>query len=116
MSTVKLRNGAEEFEPLVVNTLVTLKALWEQSPIFLYDLTMMARNRDYVPFPPCRAGLIRTGLVTPRIVDGKAHPTLCSMHDSIRNIVLSSFVGDGMDMEMVSPLAPTESSSVPSPA
>lgn len=79
MDNVKLKNGSEEFGPLVAATMQTIRKLHEEKPIVLIDLIQFANDSTYEIFPPCRVDLERLSLI-----NGK------SMHDSIRNIVLSA--------------------------
>lgn len=90
---VDLRNGSREQGALLASVSLTLDRLLESMPLAVFDLVELARNGS-APFPPCAERLIALGLMAS---DGR-------VHESIRNIVLSSFEGDGMDMYRVSPL------------
>ncbi len=96
MSTVKLRNGAEEFGPLVPVVERRLQSLMNSDPLAFYDLTMRCRQgRAYTMFPVIESRLIESDLL-----QANGMP-----HDSIRNIVLSAVEGDDLEMRLVSPLA-----------
>ena len=95
METIKLRNGAEEARPLVAVMMMSLEHLMDERPLALYDLVMRCRDRNYQFFGDNAKYLQDLSMVGS---DG-------SIHDSIRNIVLSAVRGDGMDMILGSPVA-----------
>ena len=94
METVILRNGAEEAKPLVAVTMMSLERLMKEKPLALYDLVMRCRDRSYKFFDDNEEYLKSLNIVDR---DG-------SIHDSIRNIVLSAAKGDGLDMVIRSPV------------
>lgn len=98
IETVKLRNGTTETKPLVATVRFAMDRLMESTPIAIYDLTMICRDRSYKPFGKIGPDLqaLSLGTMNP---DGTM-----SVHESIRNIVLSSVEGDGMDMQIVDPV------------
>jgi hypothetical protein len=91
---VPLRNGSQEPRMIVATTSMAIDRLMQDMPVALFDLVELARNGT-APFPPCAERLTSLALMTR---DGR-------IHDSIRNIVLSSFEGNDMDMQRVSPFA-----------
>ena len=93
-TTVKLRNGAEEFKPLVAVTMMSLKSVMESNPIAFYELACLARDRDHKLFGNTGEVLQARALVS---AEG-------TMHDSIRNIVLSAVEGDMLEMTLRSPI------------
>lgn len=95
MKALKLKNGSEEAEPLVLTTMMAINRIQEDMPIALYDLVMIARDCDYQPF----------GQIGPELIKSRLLEQDGSMHQSIRNIVLSSFEGEGMDLVRVNPLS-----------
>ena len=95
MEIVKLRNGSEEPKPIVVATILSLKSLMETKPITFYELVMKCRDRNHQLF-----GVSSQDLKALRLIGEDE-----SVHESIRNIVLSSAEGDGLDMKFVSPIA-----------
>ena len=89
IKTVILKNGAEEALQLVHVAMVSLKKLINDEPIVFYELVMCCRDRNHVPFGN-----------TAEKLQARA---LFPIHDSIRNVVLSSVVGDGLDMALGNP-------------
>jgi hypothetical protein len=95
MHMVKLRNGSEEAEPLVVTTSMSLRQLWESGiggVLVLSDLVQICRNDPaYRPFGDNEKVLKDRALLQ---ADGKPH-------DSIRNVVLSHFDGEGLGLTLI---------------
>lgn len=93
MNVVKLKNGIEEAEPAVRVGLFALKNLCSEKPFVFYDLVMICRDPKYKAWcdmtPAKDAGLMQS--------DGK-------IHDTIKNIVLSAVSGDGLEMQIGSPI------------
>lgn len=98
MNTVKLKNGAEEAEPLVKVVMMHLTTMWERGlpgVLMAYDLREICEGRgDQVSKDTIR-DLKKLGLVEE---DGR-------VHDSTRNIILSAMSGEGLDTELVNPIA-----------
>ena len=94
METVRLKNKTEEVEGLVAITMMTLGRLIEESPIVFYELVMKCRDRGHVFWGDAAKVLRDYNLIE---YDG-------DVHQSLRNIVTSAVVGDGLDMRLVSPL------------
>lgn len=95
MNRLKLKNGTEEAAPLVKVTMMSAEHLVESNPIAFVELVALCRDRDHELFGNTAVELQRLALVGP---DG-------SVHDSIRNVVLSAAEGEGLEMRFVSPLA-----------
>jgi hypothetical protein len=95
VEVIRLKNGTEEAKPLVAVTMMSLEHVMDERPLALYDLVMMCRDHDYEPF-----GTNGDYLKDLRLVEQNG-----SIHDSIRNIVLSAVKGDGIDMVLGSPVA-----------
>ena len=94
METVILKNGAEETKPLVVVMMGKLETLMKETPLVFYDLVMLCRDSTYQPFGGAGEDLKTLGFVNS---DG-------SVHQSIRNVVLSATNSDGMEMTLGSPV------------
>lgn len=94
METIRLKNGTEEVESLVVVTMLSLEHLMDERPLALYDLVMMCRDSSYEPF-----GDNGDHLKDLRLIDQDG-----SVHSSVRNIILSATDGNGMDMVLQSPV------------
>jgi hypothetical protein len=96
---VKLKNGAEEAEPIVTVVMMRLQSMMESGDLvdamLVYDLVMKCRDDSYRFFGENETKLKNMALVEH---DGR-------VHDSIRNVILSSVVGDGLEMRIESPLA-----------
>ena len=95
MNIVRLRNGAQEAEPLVRTTMMILDNLLETKPIVAYELVMKCRDKNHKLFGQSGADLQNLSLV-----DANG-----GVHDSVRNIILSAAEGDGLNMQFVSPIA-----------
>ena len=96
MESVKLHNGAEEASVLVSVVMMSLNSLWDEGlpgVLAVYDLHQLCQNRNYQAMHIAR--LKELNLVSN---DG-------SIHDSIRNIVMSAIQGEGMEMTLSSPIA-----------
>jgi len=91
---VVLKNGSREFDKLVSVTMLSLKTLITEKPTVFYDLVMKCRDSSYKYFGNAGEDLQQLGLAQN---DG-------SIHDSIKNIVLSAVSGDDLDMTLASPL------------
>lgn len=94
LKTVKLKNGEEEAEGLVNITFMLLKDLSKNNPILLYELAEKCRDRNHKFFGNTGDTLREKELVQSDY----------SMHSSIKNIVLSSIEGEGMEMRLVNPI------------
>lgn len=93
--TVKLRTGEVALTPMVGAVSMSLKSLMQKRPIALYELVMLCRDPKHELFG--NAGDILKEL---NLIEGDGRP-----HDDVRQIVLASTEGEGMDMHLVSPLA-----------
>lgn len=92
METVRLKNGTEEAEGLVVAIMLALNNLIDRNAIAFYEFVMKCRNPDHEFFGDCAEHM--KGLLE---ANG-------SVHESIRNIVNSAVVGDELDMRIVNPV------------
>jgi hypothetical protein len=95
MQTVILKNGIEEAKPLVQVTMMSLRSLLQDKPIVFYELVMKCRDGNHQFFGRSEDDLKALSLVQS---DG-------SVHDSIRNIVLSAATGEGLEMVLGSPVS-----------
>ena len=89
-----LKNGQEEFKPLIVVTMLSLRALLAEQPIAFYELVMKCRDRNHQFFGNAGEKLKSLQLVQPG----------GSIHGSIRNIVLSATSGDDLELVLHSPI------------
>ena len=94
MRTVWLKNGTEEVKMMIVFTMDLLRSLLHDNPIAMYELVMVCRDSKHIPFGNTSEELQKLLLLQP---DGRPH-------NSIRNIVLSAVMGDGLDMCLVNPI------------
>ena len=92
---LKLKNGSQEEDALVTATMAALHNLMNTDPCAFIDIATKCKDPDYKYFPPCLKTLQDLSLVQP---DGE-------IHNSIKNIVLSAVVGDGLGIELVTPIA-----------
>lgn len=97
-----LRTGIQEASALVKIVALQLREMMNPDlekgarmgdMLALYDLVSKCRDRNYQFFGNNEELLIQRGLV-----ERSGH-----VHDSVRNIVLASVEGDGMDMRLVNP-------------
>lgn len=93
LETVILKNGTEEVKSLVVVTMNTLNKLFIENPIAFYELNEVCKNSAHKPFGNTGEILSKYSL----IIDGV-------IHNSIKNIVISSIDGDGFDITLGSPI------------
>jgi hypothetical protein len=92
---VRLRNGAIEPTELIVVTTIALRALLNDDPIGFYEVVQKARNPQHELFGSYGRKLAAQGLVDER----------GAMHESIRNVILSSAEGEGFGLSLVHPAA-----------
>lgn len=98
-TTVKLKNGTEEHGPLVSITMISLRGLMEAGMgVGLYELAELCKDNNHKLFGSTGDTLAKLNLVG--LGGGKF-----TVHDSIRNIVLSAIEGEGLDMQLVNPIA-----------
>lgn len=94
MKTVVLKNGAEEVESLVVVMMLSLERLIQTNPIAAYELVEVCKNHTHIPFGNTGDVLKYSGLMES---NGQ-------IHTSVKNVVLSAFEGDGLNMHLTSPV------------
>ena len=92
---VMLRNGTQERVQLVGIIEFQVDTLLRTDPTAVLELVEKARDPDYKPSDPSVAVLTRRNILDE---DGK-------LHGSVSNIIQSMAVGEGMDMQFVSPVA-----------
>ena len=90
---LKLKNGSEEEESLIAVTMMSLDNLVQTYPIVAYELVEICRNPAHKPFGNSGDRLQELGLMQNGIV-----------HESVKNIVLSAFEGEGFDIKLTYPL------------
>lgn len=97
MNILKLKNGSEEAEPLVKGIMMILNQLMQGLPgaIDAYELVEKCKDPSHKMFGDSEKHLIDIGLM-----DG-----LGRIHDSIRNVVLSSAIGEGLELRFENPVA-----------
>jgi len=91
---VRLKNGTEEFKPLVCGTMLTLHSLLKEQPVAFYELVMKCRDIGHSFFGNAGEHLRSAGLVDE---NGE-------IHDSTKNIVLSAIQGEGFGLYLVNPV------------
>ena len=94
MKVIKLKNGSEEALTLVTTISLSIRELLNNKPMALYDMVMKCRDDSYSIFGNNTNTLKNLALLGE---DGK-------VHNSIKNIVLSSIEGEGLDMKFVYPI------------
>lgn len=105
--TVRLRNGTEEPQAVVLTTMMTLEGFMEDGePLLLVELAQLARNPLQRVDPPIGACLCRFGLLERTVVEPETASGAYKLHDSIANIVVNATEGEGGDMHLVNPIAP----------
>jgi hypothetical protein len=94
MKNMHLKNGSEEFAPLVSVTMLSLQSLLKSDPITFYELVMVCRSPDHKVWPPSKEKLAQSSLTG---VGGRPH-------SSVRNIILSAVTGDDAEMSLGNPV------------
>ncbi len=94
MKAVELKNGTQEADVLVKTTMMLLGVIAEQQPMATLNLVMRCRDSDYKYWGNSEQILKDNGLITHGVI-----------HDSVRNVVLSAFEGEGLGIKLVNPLA-----------
>lgn len=89
---VKLRNGTEEPGLVVAQTLIILTKLLQDKPIECFELVMNAKDPNYRMSEPQR-------FINLDFLDSDG-----VMHKHTRNILISSFQGEGFDIEYIGPV------------
>jgi len=95
MEIVTLKNGATEADVTVFAAMASLDSLMKKNPMALYELTQKCRDENHKVFNEHLELVLKDGCLMEQ--DGK-------IHESIKNIVLSAVVGDGLDMILDSPI------------
>lgn len=95
ITTVALRNGTQEAKPLVAVLAMVLPDLMKENPIAFVELVALCRDPSHQLFGNTGEVLRARQLID---TEGK-------VHDSCRNIILSSVEDDSLDMMLVSPIA-----------
>ena len=92
--TVRLKNGTEEGRQLVGALQLIMGGLFDEEPMAAYELVELCKDPSHVLF-----GNAGAELKDRRLLEGDG-----SVHGSIRNIVLNSVEGEGLDLKLVSPI------------
>jgi len=98
MEMVKLKNGTEEAKVGVATTQMAINRLLADDapyPMAFWELVRACQDDNHTPAQQILTELTKSGLVG---LDGE-------IHTSVKNIVLSSVEGEGLDMTLVSPVA-----------
>jgi hypothetical protein len=96
MKVLKLKNGSEEIEPLVMATMTQIRKLMSGLPGALdaYERVQLCKDRKHEMFGDSLKNLQNLALIE----------SSGSVHDSIRNVVLSAAVGDGLELHFENPI------------
>jgi len=99
-ATVELKNGAIEVRSIVVTVYFLLEDLLQttRGAIAFHDLVSLCRDSKYHLQDGQKEYLIESGLLQQN----------GTVHSSIKNIVLSAVLGEGLNMELVLPVKPKE--------
>lgn len=101
---VKLKNGSEEFEPLVKTTMLVLEKMFEfredkpLGSLLFYELVEFCKDSNHKFFGNMGKDLEELTLLTV-VSEGKYQ-----VHGSIKNVVLSAAEGEGLDLCLVNPM------------
>ena len=97
---VQLRNGSEVEEGNLRSAYMSLELLWSTEPLAASELARSARDPQHVTRK-------ETGdrLVTLRLADRRNDDGTLVIHEETRNIILSTYAGDGLGLDMVNPIA-----------
>lgn len=91
---VTLKNGTQEALPLVKVTMASLRALIDEKPFAFCELLMKCRNQNH-KFRGKNSDVLKEFNL---VQDDE------SIHDSVRNVVLSAVQGTGLDISLGSPI------------
>ena len=96
MDVVTLKNGAQEYFPLVNVLKILVKVLMDSDPIGFYELVSLARNKDHKVFggKETLSKAIEFDLVN----------NVLQINKSVKNFLLSAVEGDGLEMKLVNPV------------
>jgi len=94
---VELTTGQREHAGLVAVVHMALSHAFATDPLMAYDVVMRAREPNYKFFGSAEERAKRAALVDDNGV----------MHGSVRNIILAAVTGDGLDMQLRSPIKPS---------
>lgn len=98
MKVLRLKNGTEEVEPLVITAMMSLELLFTTKPLHAYELVQLCRNPSHPVFGRMGEDLVGLALAERR---GNGF----GVHESVRNVVLSAVLGDGLEMTLGNPVA-----------
>lgn len=91
----KLRTGAEEDSAVVAAVCVSLEGLLSSgNAVAFYEVVMVARDREHRPWGNTAITSMKLALLD---------SPMGEMHNSVRNVILASTEGKGMEMRMVFP-------------
>lgn len=95
---VELTTGKREHAGLVSMVHMALSDAFARDPLMAYDVVMRAREPNYKFFGSAEERAKRLAILDDNGV----------MHGSVRNIILAAVTGDGLDMQLHSPIKPPE--------
>lgn len=90
---VELKNGSQELSAFVSVAMFSLENLIKEQPILFYELVSVCRDRKHVFFGNAGQALKKMDLLQSNSLP----------HDSLRNVVLSTVIGEGCEMKLTSP-------------
>lgn len=93
--TIKLRTGVLAYKPMVAATTLSLRLLLSSQPIAFCEIVTLSRKPNHKLF-----GDSSDTLKNMHLLDAGGH-----LDDSIRDIILASVEGDGLQMRLVNPVA-----------
>src|SRR3990167_887425 len=99
IAMLKLKNGSEVAQSIVVATMMSLDALINSNPIAFYELVEKCRDSKHEMFGNTKEVVAKWALID---MNG-------SVHSCIKDVVLSAVEGDGLDMSLGRPVAPQSS-------
>ena len=94
---MKLKNGSDECVATIVVTQMIINSMFSEDylyPMAFWDLARKCQDSNYKIFEVNQKVLIDVGLM-----DSNKN-----IHQSIKNIVLSSIEGSGLDIHLVNPI------------
>ena len=98
-ANVTLKNGGDAPGAAVTTTMLTLHELAGTDFIAFYELVAACRDRDHALFGGTASTLQAYAMV--ESVDGSGR---ASIHDAVRDIVLSAVTGEDLGLSLQSPL------------
>jgi hypothetical protein len=95
MKTVELKNGSIETKAATIAVYMRIEELYKTDPLLFYELVSICRDAKHQIFNDLMIGELKRL----SLLQNDGH-----IHESIRNIVLSSVIGEDLEMVLTNPI------------